>query len=234
MAHISAVVDELDTTCVYVMGDYNADISDDHSMFANHLLTCCQDNGFVLSSQQLLPSNSFTFISNWETVSWLDHCISSSDAHNAIQSMEIYYKYATTDHIPVGITMNVNNIPDMTKSTNCCTRCKLDWSRIKQDDITEYGVNTDTPLKNVKIATDAILCRDVHCKHSQHVNELCSFYEDIVQALKLASQPLYNFSKCNFHCRPGWNVYVADIHEAARDAFLLWKEEGNPRQSPVF
>ena len=43
MAHISAVVEELDTTCVYVMGDYNADISDDHSMFSKHLFTFCKD-----------------------------------------------------------------------------------------------------------------------------------------------------------------------------------------------
>ena len=121
MAHISAVVEELDTTCVYVIGDYNADISDDHSMFGKHLFTFCQDHGFVLSSQKLLPPNSFTFISNWETVSWLDHCISSSDAHDAIQNIEIYNKYATTDHVPVSITMNINNVPDMSKSTNCCT-----------------------------------------------------------------------------------------------------------------
>ncbi len=39
MAHISAFVEELDTTCVYVMGDYNADISDVHSLFAKHLRT---------------------------------------------------------------------------------------------------------------------------------------------------------------------------------------------------
>ena len=63
---------------------------------------------------------------------------------------------------------------------------------------------------------------------------MCSFYEDIVQTLKLASHPLYKFPKRNFQRHLGWNVYVADLHEVARDAFLLWKEEGKPRQGPVF
>ncbi len=71
MAHISAFVEELDTTCVYMMGNYNADITDVHSLFAKHLLNSCHDHGFIVSSQQLLPADSFTFMSNWETVSWL-------------------------------------------------------------------------------------------------------------------------------------------------------------------
>ncbi len=72
--------------------------------------------------------------------------------------------------------MNINNVPNMSTSRNSCTRCKLDWSRIKQDDINKYSVNTDIPLMNVKIPIDALTCRDVHCKHDQHIIELCSFY----------------------------------------------------------
>ncbi len=29
-------------------------------------------------------------------------------------------------------------------------------------------------------------------------------------------------------------VHVADLHDVARDAFLLWKEQGKPRQGPIF
>ncbi len=184
MAQILAFVEELDTNSVYVIGNYNADISEVHSLVAKHLLNSCHDHGFILSSQQLIPEDSFTFMSKSETVSRLDHCVCSSDAHDVIQRMEFYYKYATTDHIPVGITMNINNVPDMSTSRISFTRCKLDWSRIKQDDINKYSVNTDTLLRNIKIPTDTLTCRDVHCKHDQHVIELCSFSENFVQVLK--------------------------------------------------
>ncbi len=72
--------------------------------------------------------------------------------------------------------MNINNVPNMSTSRNSCTRCKLYWSRIKQNDINKYSVNTDTLLRIIKISTDALTCRDVHCKHDQHIIELCSFY----------------------------------------------------------
>jgi hypothetical protein len=117
--------------------------------------------------------------------------------------MDIYYKYATSDHIHVGITLNLSNVPDMSKTANSCTRCKLDWSRIKQDDIHKYSVNTNTLLQNVNMTTDALLSRNAHCNGTQHLDDLCSFHEDIIKALKLASQPLYYFPKCNCQCRPG-------------------------------
>ena len=37
-----------------------------------------------------------------------------------------------------------------------------------------------------------------------------------------------------FKCRPRWNEHVADMHDIARDAFLMWKDQGKPRQGPVF
>ena len=33
---------------------------------------------------------------------------------------------------------------------------------------------------------------------------------------------------------PGWNDSVKDLHEAARDAYLLWKHSGKPRQGGVY
>ena len=75
-----------------------------------------------------------------------------------------------------------------------------------------------------------LYCVDVHCKIAQ---QLCIFYEDIVKVLKLKSHQFYNFPKCNSQCRPGWNVHVADLQKDARDAFLLQKEQGKPRQGPT-
>ena len=198
LAHIAAIIDELNTTCVYVVGDYNADIADEYSLFAKHLLNSCRDTGLKLSSKLLLPYDSFTFVSNWETTSWLDHYVCSSDAHDAIHSMEIYYNYATTDHIPVAATLNASDIPDLSNSTNSCNRCRLDWSRIKQTDIDNYCFQTDVLLKNIKIPTDALLCKDVHCKHVVHANQLCKLYEEIVKSLNVASEPMYCFKRCDF------------------------------------
>ncbi|XP_077865240.1 uncharacterized protein LOC144351799, partial [Saccoglossus kowalevskii] len=34
-------------------------------------------------------------------------------------------------------------------------------------------------------------------------------------------------------CVPGWNDYVKDHHTIARDAFLLWRNNGGPKQGPL-
>lgn len=87
---------------MYVVGDFNADISNDNSLFAKQLLQFCYANNLNISSKMFLPVKSYTYVSEaWHTVSWLDHCISTADAHASLVSMKICYELATTDHIPV-------------------------------------------------------------------------------------------------------------------------------------
>ena len=75
---LQSILSELDTTCVSILGDWNADISDDSSISAGHLRQFCSDTGLLLSDEVNLPSDTFTHVSErWHTTSWLDHCLSS-------------------------------------------------------------------------------------------------------------------------------------------------------------
>ena len=60
LAFINSFISENHTTSVHVVGDLNADISDKRSLFAKLLLQFCDDNNFFLSTQMLLPADSFT------------------------------------------------------------------------------------------------------------------------------------------------------------------------------
>ena len=46
---LQSILSELDTTCVSILGDWNADISDDSYIFAGHLRQFCSDTGLLLS-----------------------------------------------------------------------------------------------------------------------------------------------------------------------------------------
>lgn len=71
---------------MFVVGDMNADLMDKCSLFAKHMLHFSADNNFILSSKLLLPMDSYTYISEaWHTTLWLDHCISTPDAHSTLQ-----------------------------------------------------------------------------------------------------------------------------------------------------
>ena len=61
LAHIMSFIQDNLSTCIYVVGDLNADVSDVNSLFANHLMQFCCDSGLTLSSKMLLPENSFTY-----------------------------------------------------------------------------------------------------------------------------------------------------------------------------
>lgn len=85
-----AFIQSSSTSCIYVIGNMNADIADRGSLFANHTTQFCQENNLMLSSKELLPADSFTYISKaCHTASWLDHCISTADAHTSIMGMNI-------------------------------------------------------------------------------------------------------------------------------------------------
>ena len=74
---VKAMIEELDTTCASVLGDWDSDISDNESVFfCRQFRQFCEDNCWSLSSELLLPANTVTYLSErWDSTSWLDHCV---------------------------------------------------------------------------------------------------------------------------------------------------------------
>ncbi len=86
----------------------------------------------------------------------------------------------------------------------------------------------------IDVPSDVLLCRDVKCTKHVHISVLNKFYVVIINCLTTASKPLYKFTKCKGSQRPGWNDHVADLHGVARDTFLMWQDQGKPRQGSIF
>lgn len=81
LACVMSFIQDNASTCFFIVGDMNADVSDGSALFAKHLMQFCFDNGLILSSKVLLPDSSYTYISEaWHTTSWLDHCICTADS----------------------------------------------------------------------------------------------------------------------------------------------------------
>ncbi len=68
----------------------------------------------------------------------------------------------------------------------------------------------------------------VKCNNVQQFVGLCNFYDVIVESIRAAGEPLYNFSK------PGWNEHVGDLHTAAMESPYMWCDAGKPWQDPIF
>ena len=232
---LHSVIEDLHTSTVFVIGDWNADIScDDHS-YGSLLRSFCMDQNLNLSSQRLLPSNTFTYISAaWDTTSWLDHCIASHDAHNSIQDMSVLYHLGTFDHLPLCIDISLSCLPSVTPENNNFSP-KLDWSRLSTRVIQSYTEKTDILLSQIVIPHETVSCTDPSCTSFIHLQELQVFYKSIVEALQHASDTtLCSEVSCAFTSQPGWSDYVADYYNASREAFLVWVANGKPKHGYQF
>ena len=109
------MIEELDTTCISVLGDWNSDISDNESsFFCRHFKQFCEENCWLLSGELLLPANTFTYLSErWDSTSWLDHCVCTSDGCNVILNIDLLYSFYTSDHIPICIDVSLELVPQV-------------------------------------------------------------------------------------------------------------------------
>ena len=90
-----------------------------NSLFGPALVQFCDSNSLHLSSQEMLPGDSFTYVSDaWGTQSWLDHVVASSDAHAAIFDMKIDDQPALSDHLPLLLKMDITQLPEVTAVQN--------------------------------------------------------------------------------------------------------------------
>ena len=60
LGFLAATIEELDCTCITIIGDWNADVSNDKHQFGNYLNQFCSDIGLIISSELKLPEDSFT------------------------------------------------------------------------------------------------------------------------------------------------------------------------------
>ena len=163
LAFIGSYIRESEYTSIFVLGDLNADISDTNSLFGQHLTQFCKDNKVILSSKELLPADSYTHVSEaWHTTSWLDHCMSTFDAHACIEEAEILYGMATGDHILVSMFINIKGLPELVCNDSHKPSETLDWARLTDVDLQCYKLLTDVYLRNIELPVDAIMCGNIN------------------------------------------------------------------------
>ena len=230
---LRALIEEVDSTCFVLLGDWNANISSNSSAFSNHLLKFCSDNHLQLSSKLLLPADTHTYISeSWQTYSWLDHVVSSMDFHNSVSEMAVCYDITDVDHVPVRMCVNVAHIPRLSASVND-TSTKLNWSTLSEQALREYRRLTDVFLRQIVI-DEKLLCADANCSDSDHKNLIDKLYGDIVKCLVDSSEVITAKKKNSHYNKPGWSNYVSDLYNSSKYVHQLWVNAGKPRQGDIF
>ena len=238
LGYIKAFIDEVKCTNLVIIGDFNANLGQTGTkLFTNNLLDFCNENSMLISSQLLLPNDTYSYVCSRDGVfyySWLDHIVSSSDFHNSIDNISVLYDMSDEDHIPICMDINVSALPSLTYENNDCT-ANISWDKIKDHELRKYLNLTDIQFSNIHIPVDALICGDLHCNNNSHKLMLEDFFCNIIKCLNISSEQICNNNNNRkFVNKPGWSDHVSDLYKYSREIRQLWLDNGKPRQGPLF
>ncbi|XP_070534996.1 uncharacterized protein [Ptychodera flava] len=135
LLEIDSILLDIDTANVFVIGDWNADVTSDTG-FGQELKKHCEQSGYIISDVDLLglDSDSFTYVSDAHgSTSWIDHCVTTEISHNNVVSVSMLHNFVDSDHIPVSIVVQFDNIPDSELNHGPSQHCLyVDWKLLSE------------------------------------------------------------------------------------------------------
>ena len=230
LAALHNLIEDCSSGITYVIGDFNCDFKKS-TLYSTYLSNFVEDSNCILSDCVIL-NDVYTYVSPaWGTTSWLDHCVSTEDAHNAISSIEILHDFVSSDHLPLCVTLSLD-LDKVNVTDESTAKPKPCWDKASKEELDKYFHESNELFKNIDIGI--AVCTDSNCNCDTHYRCIDRLYSDIVASLHQASNKLCKTSKVFHRVVPGWKHYVNDSHIAARDAFVMWNNAGRPRFGPVF
>ena len=227
---------EISNTCITVVGDFNSNIMSS-TVFGDLLLKFCEENNYILADKVKLPADTYTYLSPaWGTTSWLDHILCTADAMLSIHSVSVLHDCILSDHFPLSFKYNVNLVPERSGVGNNEIKPRINWSKLTMNCIEQYTCRCTTSAKFGDITVgNGIKCLNPNCCEVSHLADIDNFYNNIKDVLLSSSEILLQSNQRNSnHNVPGWNDDVEPYHSAARDAYVMWRNVGKPRNGPIF
>ena len=109
------------------------------------------------------------------------------------------------------------------------------WDKLSSAQLQDYSVYSQNELKKISLDHSLILCNDINCTDHKHLAAIDTLYNSVIDALTTAAAPLSKPANTRQHHQiPGWNEVVAELHNKAREAFLLWKDNGKQKQGQTW
>ena len=233
LEELNLIINDLDTTSVTIIGDWNADLvkpTHPHGPLLRHF-SC--DTGLLISSEQMLPNNSFTFISEMRlgVTSWLDHCVSTQDGQNVINNMYIDYNLSCRDHIPLIMKLSLDQLQSVENYINDVAP-SLNWDSYDSIKLREFSLMSDIYMNSLIMPDVALDCRNTNCKNKNHIAQIKQLYDKMCKCLADASNSVFGVkAKRSFDIKPGFNDHVKELHDTEWKRFVAWREANKPRDT---
>ena len=227
LGRVMALIHEQGVDAVCVLGDFNAK---PHSLFYDELVRHCSDNTLLVCDVNHLPSDSFTHFSEaHNSTSWLDHVVASENISNALFEFKIIYGNSTSNHFPLCFKLKAD--------FNCIANHKfssnddpVNWNFSNANLVNMFYNNLDTELMELT------QCNCIHnnCRMESCRLSLESFYAKLCDCIVNVGRVVFGNKRSSSRpIVPGWNEWVHEHHQRAREAFLAWRAAGSPREGDM-
>ena len=236
LSQLLQIIEDFSSPYVYICGDFNANVLS-HSRFGDELRRLCSDTLLCLSDTLLLPSDTFTFISSsHDTVSWLDHVLSTTSGHSLFTNISVKSDFITSDHLPLCFSISIDNmhVPIIpADSTSRDSLISYNWYGASDVNLSNYNSCTRAELAKIKLPFDALQCENVDC--TSHRKDIDLFYYNINNTLINCTKrciPVLKLHENNYIA--GWNEHVSYYYNISRIEFKWWVSNNRPRQGSIY
>ena len=234
---LNAILIETDAIYTIIAGDFNCQ---EGSRFFVEFSEFASENNLIKSDIKRLK-NIFTYISdNGQNASWLDHILCSPMLDNLITDVSVLSDFITSDHRPLMFSlscsikcMDVDGIYHLTSIQYASTP---NWQACDNGTLVLYNEKLDFLLQSVEVPVHLYTNNDMSTGESNAAIDV--FYNNIITCMQSAvNDAIPHNSNKNGNSEyniPGWNDFVADKHDLARDAFKEWVVHGKPKNNFIF
>jgi len=227
LCQLHGLIVDTDAVHTLIVGDFNCSPG---SRFFSDFVSFANDNNLITTDLNRLHDG-ITYVSDdGSKVSWVDHILSSTAVDSLISNISILNDVIVSDHKPISFDIagiNINHTETGVTGDSDMSSVPM-WSNCDDMTLAYYTSYVDHLLQYVTIPYDAMY--DTTCD-KVHLIDIDKFYTDICASLSKAIKdviPCRNRPVSDFNV-PGWNTYVAEQHDAAREAYMAWMDMGKPR-----
>jgi len=158
-----------------------------------------------------------------------NHVVCSNTVDSMVSCCDIRYDFVSSDHKPLFVSFdnigaNISSLFNTTQIKPQACKYLHDWSRCDLLNVSDYQTELDCCLNEINISVSLFGSSVSTACCNTMIDE---YYDNVVNCINAACKKCIagkrsTDSNCD-HVVPGWNDYVKEKHDLARNAFLEWK-----------
>ena len=235
---VKYIIDQCDDDCnVIMLGDLNVDFRRSTD-FAAKVKNFLSDNN--LSSVWSKFQCDFTYCHSKlvhgverSYFSTLDHfCVKPELMQLCVESTPLHLVDNMSNHEPIYLKFKCVPTKVENISYKYVATPKPLWKSADPDNITDFKHDLQHNLSLINKSINSLHCRDVHCVHPDHKQQIDLYANDLMEAISNSVNDNIPFSNPSSNSKspiPGWNPYIKPFRDDALFWFNVWKSAGKPQ-----